>query len=153
LVRQTFPVRREWPARSESPTHSTHARPHPTPSIATLRIDNQRNGGFVRIYGLAVQNRVGAIALGLAALAVGGVFLIFGLALLVAVAVVGITLGAGVLLYRRITGRGSLLMDATTRSSRLDPAKEVFPAEDARQSFGALSSHQAEDRNRDKSSE
>lgn len=107
----------------------------------------------MRIYGLAVQNRVGAIALGLAALAVGGVFLIFGLALLVAVAVVGITLGAGVLLYRRITGRGSLLMDATTRSSRLDPAKEVFPAEDARQSFGALSSHQAEDRNRDKSSE
>jgi len=109
----------------------------------------------VRIYGITVQNRVGAIALGLAALAVGGVFLIFGLALLVALAVVSITLGAGVLLYRRLTGRGSLFMGATARSTRLDPAKEVFPAEGAgaQRSFDTIASQQGVGTNRGESIE
>ncbi len=93
----------------------------------------------MRMYGLTVQNRAGAIALGRAALAVGGVFLIFGLALLIAVAVVGITLGAGVMLYRGLTGRGAPRMGATAGSARLDPAKEVFPADAPRESIGAVS--------------
>ena len=96
--------------------------------------------GIVRIYGLTVQNRAGAIALGIAALMVGGVFLIFGLALLVAVAVVGMTLGAGVILYRRLTGRGALLADTMPPSTRLDPAKEVFPADASPQRIDAVSS-------------
>jgi len=107
----------------------------------------------VRIYGLTIQNKVSAIALGLAAVAVGGVFLVFGLALLVAVAVVGITLGAGLVLYRRIAGRGSLFMNATTRSTSLDPAKEVFPTEDTQQSFGTLPSQRRADTNRPETDE
>lgn len=102
----------------------------------------------MRIYGLTVRNGFAAIALAIAALAVGGVFLVFGIALLIAVSIVGLTLGAGVMLYRRLTGRGVLQMDRNAWAARLDPAKEVFPADASRQSINAASSQHdvAEDR-------
>ncbi|MGI9078175.1 MAG: hypothetical protein ACR2G6_12740 [Gemmatimonadaceae bacterium] len=87
---------------------------------------------------MTVNNRVGAVALGIAALAVGGVFLVFGLALLIAVAVIGIALGGGVLLYRKLMGRGARMV-TPVRPAGLDPAKEVFPAGDPRGSIGVSS--------------
>ena len=105
----------------------------------------------MRIYGLTVQNRIGAIALGIAALAAGGVFLVFGIALLVAVSVVGLTLGAGVMVYRRLTGRGVLQTGGGARAIRLDPSKEVFPADPSPQSIGAASSQHGVAQDRDES--
>lgn len=97
----------------------------------------------MQIQGLTGRNKVGAIALGIAALAVGGVFLAFGLALLIAVVVVGAALGAALILYRRLTGRGVPWLGTSARASRLDPANEVFPADGSGGRFEAVSSQGA----------
>ena len=81
---------------------------------------------IVRLYGLSVRGKAGALALGLAALAVGGVFLALGLALLLGLGLVGTALGAGVLLYRKLTGRDPIGLLAPRRSAALDPRDEVF---------------------------
>ena len=67
------------------------------------------------------------IALAIAALAAGGVFLALGIALLACLAVVGAVVAAGLTVARLVRGRPSLL----TRERPLDPAMEVFaPATD-----------------------
>lgn len=79
---------------------------------------------------LSTTSRAGAIALAVAAVAVGGVFLLFGLALLVSLAAVGALLGAGLVLYRRLTGRlPRFLRVGTQPADSLDPRLEVFPAQ------------------------
>jgi hypothetical protein len=81
----------------------------------------------MRTFGLRVRSRAGALALGLAALVVGGVFLAFGLALLLGLGAAGLVLVAAAALYRKLTGRGPRIVWARGGAPGLDPSKEVFP--------------------------
>jgi hypothetical protein len=63
------------------------------------------------------------VALAIAALVVGGIFLALGLALLATLAVVGTVIAAGMAIARLLRGRPSL----PTREPPLDPSMEVFP--------------------------
>jgi hypothetical protein len=63
------------------------------------------------------------IALAIAAVAVGGIFLALGVALLASLAVVGTIAAAGVAIARVLRGRHSL----PPRQDSLDPSMEVFP--------------------------
>jgi hypothetical protein len=69
-----------------------------------------------------------AAALAIALLALGGVFLVLGLALLATIGVAGGVAAAGYLAWRRLTGRGPVLPPATARHG-LDPRMEVTPGE------------------------
>lgn len=75
------------------------------------------------------RSRAGAIAFAIAVLAIGGVFIVFGLVLLLALAAAGTVLGAGILLYRRLTGRlPRFLRTAAPPPSRsAEMGLEVFP--------------------------
>lgn len=73
--------------------------------------------------GTGPLSRGKTIALAIAALAVGGIFLALGVALLVSLAVVGTVVAAGMALARIVRGRPSL----PTRERPLDPSMEVFP--------------------------
>ncbi|HEU4563459.1 MAG TPA: hypothetical protein VFS05_02375 [Gemmatimonadaceae bacterium] len=84
-------------------------------------------GGTVRVW------RVGgpaAVLLGIAALAVGGIFLTLGLALLAGAGLVGAAVGGGWMLWRKLTGRAPLLAPPPRRT--LDRSLEVFPADNTR---------------------
>ena len=83
---------------------------------------------MLRIYGINVRNRPAAIALAAVALAVGAVFVAFGIVLLLGLAAVGATIGTGVLLYRALTGRRVGRARRSELSSDLDPSLEVFPS-------------------------
>ncbi|MDQ3995946.1 MAG: hypothetical protein M3303_02895 [Gemmatimonadota bacterium] len=83
---------------------------------------------MIRIYGLGVRSRPAAIALAAAAVAVGAVFLAFGIVLLLGLAAVGTVLGAGVLVFRTLTGRGADRLHPR-REVDLDPTLEVFPTD------------------------
>lgn len=63
------------------------------------------------------------IALAIAALTVGGIFLALGIALLASVAVVGAIVAAGLAIARLVRGRPLL----PARERPLDPSMEVFP--------------------------
>lgn len=63
------------------------------------------------------------IALAVAALAVGGIFLALGIALLATLALVGTVVAAGMAIARVLRGRPSL----RAREQPLDPSMEVFP--------------------------
>ncbi len=63
------------------------------------------------------------IALAIAAVAVGGIFLAFGIALLATLAVIGTVVAAGMAIARLVRGRPAL----PTRQRRPDPSMEVFP--------------------------
>lgn len=77
-----------------------------------------------RVVRIDVRNRAAAAALAVTALVAGGVLLALGITLLAGIAVVGTAVGAGVMLYRSITGgRGGRLRSR----GRLDPSMEVFP--------------------------
>jgi hypothetical protein len=80
------------------------------------------------IHGLNVRNRPAAIALAAVALAVGAVFIAFGIVLLLSLAVVGTAIGTGVLLYRALTGRKLDRAPVHSVTSDLDPSLEVQPA-------------------------
>jgi hypothetical protein len=67
------------------------------------------------------------IALAIAALAVGGIFLALGIALLATLALVGTVAAAGMAVARLVRGRRSSL---APRERRLDPSMEVFPSTD-----------------------
>lgn len=85
-----------------------------------------------RVVKFTVKNRAAAVALGATALVLGGVLLALGITLLVGVAVVGTAVGTGVMLYRRLAGRGAPRVNG---AARLDPRLEVFaepPRMDAR---------------------
>lgn len=63
------------------------------------------------------------IALAIAALAIGGIFLAFGIALLATLALVGTVVAAGLAVARLVRGRPVL----PPRERHLDPSLEVFP--------------------------
>jgi hypothetical protein len=65
------------------------------------------------------------IALAIAALAAGGIFLALGIALLATLALVGTVVAAGVAVARLVRRRPSL----PVRERSLDPSMEVFPAD------------------------
>jgi hypothetical protein len=85
----------------------------------------------IRIYSLNLRSRPAAIALAAAALAVGAVFVAFGIFLLIGLAAVGTVVGAGVLLFRSLTGRGTGRLHRPSADLELDPSLEVFPADTA----------------------
>jgi hypothetical protein len=87
--------------------------------LAHLAIVNIR----VVTLGTGRLSRGKTFALALAALAVGGVFLALGIALLASFAVIGAVIAGGMAIARLVKGRPSL-----PRNDRpLDPSMEVFP--------------------------
>src|SRR6185437_11752710 len=81
-----------------------------------------------RVITLNVRNRAGAIALAVMAVVLGGTLLAFGLVLLAGLAVTGAVVGAGVMLYYKLTGRlPGRFSSMQPRGTGLDPAQEVFP--------------------------
>lgn len=88
---------------------------------------------IVRIYGLSVRSRPAAIALAAAALAIGAMFVAFGIFLLLGLAAVGTLVGAGVLVFRALTGRGTGRLRPAPSELGLDPSLEVLPSPSAAQ--------------------
>jgi hypothetical protein len=88
---------------------------------------------MIRIYGLSVRSRPAAIALAAAALAVGAVFVAFGIFLLLGLAAVGTVVGAGVLTFRALTGRGAGHPQPPPTDLDLDPSLEVIPVDTSAQ--------------------
>lgn len=86
---------------------------------------------IVRIHGIAIRNRPAAIALAAAALAVGAVFVAFGVVLLLGLAAIGTAVGAGTLVFRALTGRGGRRLQGRGAHTELDPSLEVFPVDQA----------------------
>ena len=84
----------------------------------------------MRVYKLEGGTGAKGAALGLLVVGAGIVLLVFGLALLVVLGVVGTAAGLGVLLYRRLTGRPLIGVPDVMATRRPDPSLEVF-AEDA----------------------
>ena len=80
-----------------------------------------------RIIRLNVANRPGAVALAIAAVAVGGVFLVVGLTLLLSLVALGAVVGTGLVLYHKLTGRLPGRRHQEARPDSLDPRREVFP--------------------------
>jgi len=80
----------------------------------------------VRVYRLGTRNRLATIALIAAALAIGAVLVAFGLMLLLSLAAAATVVGAGTVLYYRLTGRRPRLLRAEPHD-KLDPSLEVFP--------------------------
>ena len=94
---------------------------------------------MLRIYRINVRNRPAAMALAAAALAVGAVFIAFGIVLLAGLAVVGTLIGGGVALYRALTARRHDRLAGYDHRFDLDPSLEVRSAEPP---SGALTSSQ-----------
>jgi hypothetical protein len=88
---------------------------------------------MIRVYGLSVRSRPAALALAAAALAVGAVFVAFGIFLLLGLAALGTVVGAGVLAFRALTGRRGGRLRSPQPDLNLDPALEVFPSESTSQ--------------------
>lgn len=76
-------------------------------------------------FGSGRLSRGKTIALAIAAVAVGGIFLALGLALLATLALAGTVVAAGVAIARLVRGRPSV----PRRERSLDPSMEVFPAD------------------------
>ena len=78
-------------------------------------------------------SRAKTIALAIAALAIGGVFLALGIALLASLALAGTAVVTGLAIARVLRGRGKL----PSAERPLDPSMEVFPStREARQVEG-----------------
>lgn len=86
----------------------------------------------MRVYRLEGGTSTKSVIAGLLIAGAGVVLLIFGIALLVMLAIAGAAVGLGVILYRRLTGRPVLGFPnaPATAGRRPDPSLEVF-AEDA----------------------
>ncbi|HSJ63365.1 MAG TPA: hypothetical protein VK922_05585 [Gemmatimonadaceae bacterium] len=77
---------------------------------------------------ITTRSRAGAVALAIAFVALGGIFVAFGLVLLVILAAAGTLIGAGVMVYHRLTGRWPrAVRPADAPQGTLDPSLEVFP--------------------------
>ena len=89
----------------------------------------------IKVVTISPRNRVAFWTTAVAALAVGGVLVVLGLTLLLALVAAGTVLGVGTLIVRRLTGSARPdaggLDDAMRRAQMsrhgLDPSKEVFP--------------------------
>jgi hypothetical protein len=82
---------------------------------------------IVRVYGANLRSRPATIALVVLALGLGAVLIAFGLVLLLGLTVLGTAIGAGVLLFRALTGRGAERLGSSPPQRELDPSLEVFP--------------------------
>ena len=82
---------------------------------------------MIRLYKLNVRNRPAAIALAVAALAIGAVFVALGIILLLGLAAIGTVIGAGFVLYRSLIRRNSRQLRAPHPDAELDPSLEVSP--------------------------
>lgn len=82
---------------------------------------------YVRQVRAHVGNRIGALLLGAVLLLAAAVFLTFGFVLIVGLTAVGLVLGVGAALYRRLVGASPATVSQTGRISDLDPAREVLP--------------------------
>lgn len=82
---------------------------------------------FAREIRLSTKTKLAAVALGAVLIVVVGVFLAFGLLLLMGLAVAGLILGVGVALYRGLTGRAPAPRGQVYPRTGLDPALEVNP--------------------------
>ena len=84
----------------------------------------------MRIYTLTTRNRTSGLLVGLAVLGAGVVLLLVGMALLAALAVAGVVVGSGVVLYRGLRRKHQpRLGDMRAGGSVLDPTLEVLPRE------------------------
>jgi hypothetical protein len=101
-------------------------------------------GHVIRIYSLNARSRPAAIALAAAAIAVGAVFVAFGVFLLLGLAAVGTVVGAGVLLFRALTGRTPRRIHVPPIDPELDPTLEVFPTQPPTQAPRRLKDSQAD---------
>lgn len=81
---------------------------------------------FAREIRLGTRSKLGAVVLALVLLGVLGVFLTFGLVLLIGLAAAGLVLGLGTALLRRLTGRPAPNARVGSRQG-LDPAREISP--------------------------
>ena len=80
-----------------------------------------------RLIAFHTRNRAGALALAMTAVLLGSMLLAFGLLLFLGLAAAGAAIGAGVLLYHKLTGRVPRALERRRRAPDLDPALEVFP--------------------------
>ena len=90
----------------------------------------------MRFYQMTTRTRLGALALGLLVLVVGGTLLAFGVVLLVGLAAVGLVIGGASMLWGKLTGRGPFGFLRHGRRSRLDPSREVFVVDEPAGRFG-----------------
>lgn len=85
-----------------------------------------------RVIHIQGTSRAGALAVGAGVIVVGGALVVVGATILVGLTVVGATAGAGILAWRRLTGRGRPpAAEPLARVRPLDPALEVFPEAEA----------------------
>jgi hypothetical protein len=89
----------------------------------------------MRVYQMTTRTKLGAIALGVLVLVVGGTLLAFGVVLLVGLAVVGLVFGGLSMLWGKLTGRGPFGFLRRGRRERLDPSREVFAVDPSREVF------------------
>jgi hypothetical protein len=94
--------------------------------------------------------RLGPAGIGAAVLLLmmGGAIVLSGLALLLALAVAGTAIGAGVVLFRRLTGRSGRVVHSRRQAKGLDPALEVFPIDSGAPddpTSGATRTHRLDD--------
>lgn len=82
---------------------------------------------YVRGFRAHVGTRIGALVLGAVLLVAAGVFLTFGLLLIVGLTVVGLAVGIAAALYRRLTGAPPATAAHRQALRELDPAMEVLP--------------------------
>ena len=82
---------------------------------------------YVREFRSSMGGKLGAVVAGAVLLVLVGIFLAFGLVLLVGMAAVGLVLGLGTALLRRLTGRSPRRQEAVRQGHELDPALEVQP--------------------------
>ena len=76
---------------------------------------------------ITTRSKAGAIALAIAVIALGGIFVVFGLVLLLSLAAVGTVIGAGVMAYHKLTGRWPrFVRTQSAQRQTLDPSQEVF---------------------------
>ena len=86
----------------------------------------------MKVIHLTIKNRAVAIVLSVLIAGLGVIFLTFGIALLVGLAVAGVLVGTGAAIYRRLWPKAN--GDAAPRfrtDAPLDPSLEVQPARQA----------------------
>ena len=75
---------------------------------------------------LTVRNKAAILGLAAATVVLGGALFVVGLTLIAGLVAVGVVVGGGAVLARKITGRP--LVPGITRTRGLDPGMEVFPS-------------------------
>lgn len=80
----------------------------------------------MQVYTFSTKNRVVALLATLVILGAGAALLLLGLALLAGVAIVGGTLGTGLIAYRMLRGEKRAPLSHGSARTGLDPSLEVF---------------------------